>query len=429
MDANAAGHQGTPNPLTDDAGQSFNASNCGDGGTGGDLGRQRAASQFAQERQQSLHNHLHHQHDGGGDDDDDGDHHHGRYHRQSGALNHSNSLSQGNLYNQSNQHTSFIPHTSCTSIQTQNLSTSDQQPLIVDAHYDLSRHYVHSHAHAHHVQHLHTKQAHNSHANKLHDSLHDQNYITHTHSGPACLREATMTTSNNNNNSDNNQTLTNPTSLKHIPSSHCCQHVETTTTSFMGANHNQTALKNRSLGSGNQISALGLDCNFHHRRHSQQQAQHQHLRQTRTNELEEDGDRLDDELDVDDELGEDSHAEAELEEEEEEEADDDEADCVFCCEPSVEFSGQTVVGLSEQHQRHLTNLHSLASATSAIKNSLPFEFSSKSLATNKDNLQQIRSRTLTRTSYKPLNDLHVIANATVDDLNYTDALRRRSRQI
>lgn len=53
--------------------------------------------------------------------------------------------SQGNLLN-------HLPHNSCTSI-TQNLSTSDQQPLIVDAHYDRNSCYHHvNNSKTHHKQ-------------------------------------------------------------------------------------------------------------------------------------------------------------------------------------------------------------------------------------------------------------------------------------
>lgn len=232
-------------------------------------------------------------------------------HHQHGALNHSNSLSQGNLYNHSNmQHTHFIPHTSCTSIQTQNLSTNDQQPLIVEAQNDL--HYHHNHRHHHH-----------SHS-------HNQNFSYTLPSGA-------MSTCLHNNHQTKQQTPV-PTSL------HRCNHIETTTTSFMGNNNNDRRAS----------STI-----------------HKHAQ----NDVDGPND------------------------------DGDDDDCVFCCEPNVKFSGCAGSGaLLHEHSQTLRSL-------------VPFD---GDVCDGK----QIKAGTLTRT-YKPLNDLEVIANSTVDDSNYTDTATRR----
>lgn len=49
--------------------------------------------------------------------------------------------SQGNLHHHNHDQ---LPHTSCTSIA-QNLSTSDQQPLIVDIQHDRCQHHIQQH--------------------------------------------------------------------------------------------------------------------------------------------------------------------------------------------------------------------------------------------------------------------------------------------
>jgi len=139
--------------------------------------------------------------------------------QQNSGLNHSTSLSQGNLYSYNNnsnaQH--FMPHTSCTSIQTQNLSTSDQQPLIVDANNDL--HLKHRHYFCHPRQHSHLSQSH----------THEQSICSHPNNNNSLL------TCLNNQHPTKQQPF--PYNPLPVPN-HCCNHFGTTTTSFM-ANQNQ----------------------------------------------------------------------------------------------------------------------------------------------------------------------------------------------
>lgn len=104
---------------------------------------------------------------------------------------------QGNLNHQHHHSTSssHLPHNSCTSIHTQNLSTNDQQPLIVDTHYD---HHCNQHDNHHH------------HQKQTNDCLKHQHLMT----------SSTIVASSN---------------IYRTNSDGCCCFDPTTTTSFMAA--------------------------------------------------------------------------------------------------------------------------------------------------------------------------------------------------